>query len=152
VAIRLEDLLTSFRRHLRAAAKAPRTIELSRQSVRHRGRWLDAHGRPQTLDELTRHAISGTRRTHPLHDDLGNSCPCAPATAGGPVTSVSSSRCISLGAGAVDEHHSAGPCAGRADQVDDHRSESLRPDGTGAGKSWCSPLAPYETTCATHTG
>jgi hypothetical protein len=26
--IRLEDLLSSFRRHLRAASKAPRTIEL----------------------------------------------------------------------------------------------------------------------------
>jgi hypothetical protein len=40
VAIRLEDLLASFRRHLRAAAKAPRTIELYSQSVRCFSRWL----------------------------------------------------------------------------------------------------------------
>jgi hypothetical protein len=35
VPIRLEDLLASFQRHLRAAAKAPRTIELYSQSVRY---------------------------------------------------------------------------------------------------------------------
>jgi hypothetical protein len=35
VAIRLKDLLASFRRHLRAAAKPPRTIELYSQSVRY---------------------------------------------------------------------------------------------------------------------
>jgi hypothetical protein len=35
VSIRLEDLLGSFRRHLRAASKAPRTIELYSQSVRY---------------------------------------------------------------------------------------------------------------------
>ncbi|WP_369253090.1 phage integrase N-terminal SAM-like domain-containing protein [Geodermatophilus amargosae] len=58
MAIRLEDLLASFRRHLRAAAKAPRTIELYSQSVRYFGRWLADRGRPATLDELTRHAIS----------------------------------------------------------------------------------------------
>jgi site-specific recombinase XerD len=58
VAIRLEDLLASFRRHLRAAAKAPRTIELYSQSVRYFTRWLADRGRPATLDELTRHAIS----------------------------------------------------------------------------------------------
>ena len=56
--IRLEDLLASFRRHLRAAAKAPRTIELYGQSVEHFGRWLTDRGRPATLEELTRHAIS----------------------------------------------------------------------------------------------
>ena len=40
MAIRLEDLLASFRRHLRAAAKAPRTIELYSQSVQYFSRWL----------------------------------------------------------------------------------------------------------------
>jgi hypothetical protein len=58
VAIRLEDLLASFRRHLRAAAKAPRTIELYSQSVLYFSRWLTHRGRPATLDELTRHPIS----------------------------------------------------------------------------------------------
>src|SRR3954465_5623542 len=56
--IRLEDLLSSFRRRLRAASKAPRTIELYSQSVRYFSRWLVEHDRPATLDELTRHAIS----------------------------------------------------------------------------------------------
>ena len=58
MAIRLENRLASFRRHLRAAAKAPRTIELYSQSVRYFTRWLADRGRPATLDELTRHAIS----------------------------------------------------------------------------------------------
>jgi hypothetical protein len=58
VTIRLEDLLASFRRHLRAAAKAPRTIELYSQSIRCCSRWLVDRGRPATLDELTRHAVS----------------------------------------------------------------------------------------------
>ena len=44
VAIRLEDLLASFRRHLRAAAKAPRTIELYSQSVRYFSRRLIDRG------------------------------------------------------------------------------------------------------------
>ena len=44
MAIRLEDLLASFRRHLRAAAKAPRTIELYSQSVRYFSRWLIDRG------------------------------------------------------------------------------------------------------------
>src|SRR3954452_11056392 len=56
--VRLEDLLASFRRHLRAASKAPRTIELYRQNVRDFSNWLVARDRPATLDELTRHAIS----------------------------------------------------------------------------------------------
>jgi site-specific recombinase XerD len=58
VAIRLEDLLASFQRHLRAAAKAPRTIELYSQSVRYFSRWLTDRGREPVLDELTRHAIA----------------------------------------------------------------------------------------------
>src|SRR3954465_1495135 len=56
--IRLEDLLASFRRHLRAASKAPRTIELDSQSVRYFSRWLAEHARPETRDERTRPAIS----------------------------------------------------------------------------------------------
>jgi site-specific recombinase XerD len=56
--IRLEDLLASFRRHLRAASKAPRTIELYSQSVRYFSQWLVDHDRPAILDELSRHAIS----------------------------------------------------------------------------------------------
>src|SRR3954453_13460026 len=56
--VRLEDLLSSFRRHLRAASKAPRTIELYSQSVRYFSNWLVARDRPATLDELSRHAIS----------------------------------------------------------------------------------------------
>ena len=58
MAIRLEDLLASFRRHLRAAAKAPRTIELYSQSVRYFSRWLTDRGREPVLDELTRHAVA----------------------------------------------------------------------------------------------
>jgi hypothetical protein len=58
VAIRLEDLLASFRRHLRAAAKTPRTIELYSQSVRYFARWLTDRGREPVLEELTRHAVA----------------------------------------------------------------------------------------------
>ncbi|MFL6063035.1 MAG: phage integrase N-terminal SAM-like domain-containing protein, partial [Friedmanniella sp.] len=58
MAIRLEDVLASFQRHLRAAAKAPRTIELYSQSVRYFSRWLTDRGREPVLDELTRHAIA----------------------------------------------------------------------------------------------
>ncbi len=57
MAIRLEDLLASFRRHLRVA-KVPRTIELYSRSVRYFSRWLTDRGRPATLEERTRHAIS----------------------------------------------------------------------------------------------
>jgi hypothetical protein len=56
--IRLDDLSSSFRRHLRAASKAPRIIEVYSQSVRSYSRWLTTHDRPATLDELTRHAVS----------------------------------------------------------------------------------------------
>ncbi len=58
MAIRLEDLLASFRRHLRTAAKASRTIELYSQSVRYFSRWLTDRSREPVLDELTRHAIA----------------------------------------------------------------------------------------------
>jgi site-specific recombinase XerD len=57
VAEHLEDLVGSWQRHLRAADKAPRTVELYTQSVRFYCRWLADHGREQTLDELTRSAI-----------------------------------------------------------------------------------------------
>jgi site-specific recombinase XerD len=54
----LEDLAASWRRHLRAADKADRTVELYTQSVRFYCRWLADKGREQTLDELTRSAIA----------------------------------------------------------------------------------------------
>lgn len=57
MAERLEDLCASFQRHLRAEGKAPRTGVLYGLSVRLFSEWLIAHGRPATLDELTRAAI-----------------------------------------------------------------------------------------------
>src|SRR3954464_15735737 len=56
--VRLEDLLSSFRRHLRAASNAPRTIELYSQSVRYFSDWLVERDRPGALGAVTRHAIS----------------------------------------------------------------------------------------------
>ncbi len=58
MAIRLEDLLASFRRHLRAAAEAPRTIELYSRSVRYFSRRLTDRGREPVLDEPTQHAVA----------------------------------------------------------------------------------------------
>ncbi len=55
---RLEDLAASFGRSLRAAGKADRTLVLYGQSIRFFSQWLEAKGRPATLDELTRHSIS----------------------------------------------------------------------------------------------
>lgn len=55
----LVDLAASFRRHLRAAGKADRTLVLYGQAVRFFCDWLTTQGRPATLDQLTRHAISG---------------------------------------------------------------------------------------------
>ena len=66
--VRLEDLLSSFRRHLRAASKAPRTIELYSQSVRYFSRWLTDRGRESVLDELIRHAIAAWLA------ELGDTC------------------------------------------------------------------------------
>jgi site-specific recombinase XerC len=54
---RIEDLAASFRRHLRAAKKAERTITIYGQSIRFFCDWLAAQERPATLDQLTRHAI-----------------------------------------------------------------------------------------------
>ena len=58
MAIRLEDLLASFRRHLRATAKAPRTIERYGQSVRYSTRWRT--DREPELDALTGHAVAAS--------------------------------------------------------------------------------------------
>ncbi len=57
MAERLDDLCTSFKRHLRAEKKAERTATLYGMSVRMYSDWLAARGRPATLDELTRSAI-----------------------------------------------------------------------------------------------
>lgn len=55
----ISDLAASFRRHLRAAGKADRTLTLYGQSIRFFCEWLVAQGRPTTLDQLNRHAIAG---------------------------------------------------------------------------------------------
>ncbi len=54
---RLDDLCASFRRDLRAEGRVPRTGVLYALSVRLFSGWLAAHGRPATLDELTRSTI-----------------------------------------------------------------------------------------------
>ena len=62
MSIRPEDLLTSFRRHLRAAAEAPRRrrgrSSCTSPTVRSSSRWLTDRGREQVLGEPTRHAIN----------------------------------------------------------------------------------------------
>lgn len=57
MAARLQDLERSFLRHLRAEGKSPNTLRLYDQAVRFFSAWLEAQGRPATLDELTRPAI-----------------------------------------------------------------------------------------------
>ena len=47
-----------FRRELRRLKRSEATIRLYLQSVRFFGDWLEAQGRPRTLDQLTRHAIA----------------------------------------------------------------------------------------------
>jgi len=54
----IADLAASFDRSLRSAKKAQRTRTLYGQSIRFFCDWLTAQGRPLTLDQLTRHAIS----------------------------------------------------------------------------------------------
>ena len=54
----LDDLVSAFRRSLRGAKKAERTITLYCMSVRFFCDWLTTQGRPHTLDQLTRHAIT----------------------------------------------------------------------------------------------
>jgi site-specific recombinase XerD len=58
VSERLDDLLASWRRDLRAADKADRTIEIYSQSVRFFSTWLTENDRPATLDQLTKHAVA----------------------------------------------------------------------------------------------
>lgn len=50
----LENLAASFARDLRASGKAERTITIYLQSVRFFGEWLQANGKPATLDSLTK--------------------------------------------------------------------------------------------------
>jgi site-specific recombinase XerD len=52
----LLDLTASFRRHLRAEGKAGLTATAYDQAVRSFCGWLTAHGRPATLDQLSRAA------------------------------------------------------------------------------------------------
>lgn len=54
----LQDLHRSFARHLKAEGKAARTITLYGQSVDFYSRWLTDQGRPATVDQLTRSAIT----------------------------------------------------------------------------------------------
>jgi site-specific recombinase XerD len=54
----ISDLAASFRRSLRAAKKADRTLVLYGQSIRFFCEWLESQGRPTTLDQLNRHAIT----------------------------------------------------------------------------------------------
>lgn len=54
---RLDDLGSSFARHLRAEGRAPRTVTIYGQAVRFFGDWLEDQGRPRTVDELTRAAV-----------------------------------------------------------------------------------------------
>lgn len=54
---RLEDLQRSFGRHLRAEGRSERTVVIYGQSVKFYSHWLEAQGRPATVDELTRPAV-----------------------------------------------------------------------------------------------
>lgn len=54
----ISDLAASFQRDLRAARKAERTRVLYGQSIRFFCEWLESQGRPTTLDQLNRHAVS----------------------------------------------------------------------------------------------
>lgn len=55
---RLDDLAASFTRDLRAADKADRTIVIYNQGIRFFREWLRRQGRPETVESLTKHAIS----------------------------------------------------------------------------------------------
>jgi len=54
----LDDLAGAFRRELRRLKRAERTQVLYGQAIRFFGEWLDAQGRPRTLDQFTRHAVA----------------------------------------------------------------------------------------------
>lgn len=57
MAVELRDLGASFARYLRAERKAAGTVRLYGQSVEFYSRWLEARGKPATLDHLTRREI-----------------------------------------------------------------------------------------------
>lgn len=57
MAIDLRDLAGSFARYLRAERKSTATVRLYGQSVEFYARWLEAQGKPPTLDHLTRREI-----------------------------------------------------------------------------------------------
>ncbi len=54
---RLDDLATSWRRHLRAEGKSARTLSVYGQAVKAFSAWLEAHDRPVTTASLTRRTI-----------------------------------------------------------------------------------------------
>ena len=54
---RLDDLLVSFRRDLRAADRAPRTLKLYTETVDRFAGWLSERGREPVLGEFTKAAI-----------------------------------------------------------------------------------------------
>jgi len=54
---RIDDLAASFRRHLRAEGRSERTATIYGQALRFHAAWLVSHGRPATLDELSRAGI-----------------------------------------------------------------------------------------------
>ena len=56
---RIDDLAASFRRHLRAEGRSERTATIYGQAIRFHSAWLVSHGRPATLDEMTRASIRG---------------------------------------------------------------------------------------------
>ena len=54
---RLQDLHRSFGRHLRAEGKSERTVVIYGQAIKFFSAWLEAQGRPATVDELNRPAV-----------------------------------------------------------------------------------------------
>ncbi|MBD2894786.1 Tyrosine recombinase XerC [Actinomadura sp. RB99] len=54
----LDGLFASFARDLRAAQKAPRTIEIYGQAVRFFSEWLASKGTPATVDALTKENLA----------------------------------------------------------------------------------------------
>lgn len=54
---RLEYLLRSIARHLRAEGRSDRTVIIYGQAITFFSRWLEAQGRDATVEELTRVAI-----------------------------------------------------------------------------------------------